>query len=701
MALLTSMAIIGGATAAGTAIANRRRRGRLADVLNDGKSKVGPLLQLEPPAFVTQIQKLARDFFSDTRQQYQQSLSTTYEASVEQEAEQVLKRDLMITATGFGLATAGALLSPILYLLSIGCTLYVGRVFFQDAYRLLVEEHRFDYRSMTALLITAALLGGFIWWASFGVVFGVLSMYLVAKTENRSKQYIADLFGGQVRTVWLWVDGAELETPIEYVRVGDIVVIHAGQTIPLDGTITQGLATLDQHMLTGEYQPAEKGVGDAVFAATIVLAGHIRIRVEKAGSESVAAQISAMLSNTTEFKEALESRTERWLNQMTYPLLGASVLALPLAGLSGAVAILWYYPGYRMIVFGPLSMLSFLQIAAQRGILVKDGRALEVLQEVDTVVFDKTGTLTLEQPTVSRVFCCNGASEADVLSYAAAAEAKQEHPIARAILHAAKEQHLDLPVVEDTTYTVGYGLGVEIGGRRVRVGSIRFMDMEAITVPDDIAEQQVESHEKGHSLILVSSDHELIGAIELQPTLRPETEELVKCLHQRGLATVIISGDHEAPTRWLAEQAGVERYVAEVLPADKANLVEELQREGHKVCFIGDGINDAIALQQADVAISLRGATTLATDVAQIVLMDGSLRQIPLLFELTDEFAANMRTNFIATVAPSIIGIAGTLLFGWGVPVCMLLVQVSIPVALYNTLQPLVIERNGHEAKPL
>ncbi|HRW11296.1 MAG TPA: HAD-IC family P-type ATPase, partial [Caldilineaceae bacterium] len=438
----------------------------------------------------------------------------------------------------------------------------------------------------------------------------------------------------------------------------------------------------------------EKGVGDSVFASTVVLSGRLCIAVETAGDATVAGQITEMLSQTNDFKQTLESRTDRWLNRIAVPIMGLSALALPIAGIEGAVAMLWHYPGFRMMLFGPISMLSYLQVAAQRGILIKDGRALEVLPEIDTVVFDKTGTLTLEQPTVSQIHCYNGATEPELLRYAAAAEAKQSHPVARAILRSAAKRGVILPPLEDAEYKVGFGLKTQIEGRIIHIGSVRFMAMEGFAIPPEVAAQQVACHGQGHSLVLVALDEEVAGTIELQPTIRPEARQIISELHGRGIETVIISGDNDAPTRRLAADLGIDRYFAEVLPEDKASLVRQLQEEGHKVCFVGDGINDSIALKTADVAVSLRGATTIATDMAEIVFMNGTLGQLPELFMLADEFAANMRVNLVAAMTPGIIGIAGTLLFGWGMTICVLLMQTSTPVGIYNAVKPLLQEQS-------
>ncbi|MEM7538936.1 MAG: heavy metal translocating P-type ATPase [Chloroflexota bacterium] len=651
----------------------------------------------------------ATGLFSDTRQRYQESLGTNMDTMEAQETERRIKRNMWISIAGLGFATAGVLISPLFYWPSMVCILKVWWISVQRMYTILTEQRRLDFRFLWIITLIVTLAGGLIWETALGTIFVMISTYLVVKTESRSKQNIINLFGGQMRTAWLLVDGVEVETTIEQIQAQDIVVVHAGQQIPVDGTITTGSATIVQHMLTGEAQPAEKGVGDDVFSTTVVLAGRIYVQVEKAGTDTVAAQITYMLNQTNDYKRTMQSRTERLLNQMFLPLLGLSIAALPVAGVSGAAAVLWYYPGARMMSFGPLSMLSYLQIAAHRRILIKDGRALEALHEVDTVVFDKTGTLTLEQPTVSNIIRFHKQTAQEILRYAAIAESKQSHPIARAILQKATEQGLVLPTLDDAHYKIGYGLKVQVSDDRgyhtVWVGSFRFMSMEGIVIPPALIARQTESQIQGHSLILVAlgdqtantTSANVIGAIELRPTIRPEAKEIVDTLHARGIQTIIISGDHDTPTQQLATDLGIDRYFAQVLPEDKSALVTQLQDEGRKVCFVGDGINDSLALRTANVSVSLRGATTIATDMAQIVFMDGTLTQLTTLFTLTDEFTDNMRLNFIAAMIPGIFGITGTIFLGWGMTLSVWISQLNLPVGIYNALKPLVDERRNQD----
>ncbi|MEZ4735999.1 MAG: heavy metal translocating P-type ATPase [Caldilineaceae bacterium] len=627
---------------------------------------------------------------SNVRHQQIMDISSTKGDIHVNELEEKARRNLVLSSGSLALAVAGLLVSPLLFLASAVSIIYLSKVVFQAAYRSLTQDRRVDLYVLYAAIITGSLLGGLILAAAIAIWFAMVNEFLVVKTEDHSKQGLVNLFGEQPRSVWVLVDGVEVEQPFEHVEVGDTIVLNAGQSIPIDGTIIMGMASIDQHMLTGEAQPAEKSVGDSVYAATIMLSGKIHVRIEEAGQETVAAQIGEILNQTTDYRLVVQRRWEGYIERLIPPMLALSIVTLPFAGLSGALAVLWYYPGYRMVVFGPLSMLSFLHVAARNGILVKDGRSLESLSAVDTVVFDKTGTLTLEQPHIGQIYRCNGLSEEELLVYAAAAEHHQTHPIARAILAAAVERQLSLPLIDDAHYEVGYGIKVRLGNQTVRVGSARFMVMEEIAIPADIAARQAECHVHGHSLVLVALDNELAGALELCPTIRPEAKEIIDQLHQRNLELVIISGDNDAPTQRLAEELGIDRYFAEVLPKDKAALVKQLQEAGRSVCFVGDGINDAIALKTADVSVSLRGATTVAVDTAQIVLMDGSIRQLGYLFKVIDDFDSNMRFNFVASVAPSLFGIAATFLFGWGFLAAAIIVQSTTPVALYNTLRPLL-----------
>jgi Cu2+-exporting ATPase len=633
--------------------------------------------------------------FDQTRDRQRKELSATRELPAISNSEKEVNRRVLISLGALSFALAGEVLFPPLLIPAVLGGVYASLSVYGQAYRSLVKKRKIDLSVLGGLNMIGTWLGGFITAGTLGLVIYLLGHKLISKTEDSSRQSLVDVFGKQPRTAWMVADGIEVEVPFERISAGDTLVVQAGQAIPADGVITRGVATIDQHTLTGEAQPVEKGVGDTVFATTVVLAGSIHLRVEKAGNETTAAQITDILNRTGSYQMAIESKALQFANRSVLPTLMASGVALPLVGYQGAVAITNAAFGFNVKMTGPIAMLNYLNIAAHQGILVKDGRSLELLHTIDTVIFDKTGTLTLDQPEVVKVHLFNGSREPDLLAYAAAVEDRQTHPIARAIVNAARSQGLALPPINDASYEVGYGIKARINGNFLRVGSDRFMALEKLPLPPEFAALKETAHGRGHSLVMVALDDQLAGAIELEPTIRPEAQAIIADLHRRGKQVYIISGDHEQPTRRLAERLGIDHYFANTLPEEKAGHVERLQAEGRTVCFVGDGINDSIALKKAQVSVSLRGATSVATDTAQIVLMDTTLNQLPTLFDLTGQFDANMKTGFAAALIPGFLIIGGVFVANLGIIGSMLLYNASLVAGLGVAMAPLYQHREA------
>jgi Cu2+-exporting ATPase len=629
-------------------------------------------------------------------------ITTGEEALVISSYEKALNRNLLYSLTAFGSVALGGWLLPASLFLTVPLAFLLTVPIYYRAYDSLSRHRRVNHHILSAINVTGIWLGGFFVPATLGALIYYLAEKLLMVTQDRSYKGLANIFGQQPKSVWVVTDGVEVEIPFEQVQPGDIVVVSAGQMAPVDGIIVDGLASIDQHMLTGEAQPAEKTVGDTVLASTIVLAGQIRVQVEKAGSETVAAQIGTVLNRTASYQLSLQSKGSAIAHGAALPTLILGGLAWPLIGLEQGLAILNSGFGLNIRITAPIAMLNFLNMASRSGILIKDGRSLELLSEVDTIVFDKTGTLTLEQPHVAQIHVCHDPDTADVadtadlldatvlLRYAAAAEHRQAHPIAKAILEAAAAQALPLPVLESAQYEIGYGIKVQIEGKTIRVGSDRYMTLEGIAIPAEMEELQRACHARGHSLVMVGVDEVLGGAIELQPTLRPEAKGVIQDLHNRGFTLAIISGDQEEPTRRLAQELGIDQYFANTLPENKATLVEQLQAEGRSVCFVGDGINDSIALKKANVSISLRGSTTVATDTAQIVLMDQSLSKLTQLFTLAHKFDKNLKVGFASAIIPGVINIGGIFLFHWGIYTSMFIYNLSLLNNLGIAMLPLL-----------
>jgi Cu2+-exporting ATPase len=607
-----------------------------------------------------------------------------------QEELDKLDLDLTICSVSLPIAAAAQFAVPALLPVAAGLFAYTAIPCFKGAYDLLVRERRIgcdllDSVVVLGCLATLQVFPGAVlaWCLSFGRL-------LVRKTEDNSRKMLLNAFGKQPRFVWLVKDGVEIEVSLDKVAQGDLVAVHTGDMVPVDGHIVEGMAMIDQHALTGESTPAEKGVGDRVYASTILVAGKIFVSVEQAGSETASAKISQILNDTAGYKLTSQHKGERLADLAVLPTLAAGGLAYGVMGPFGAVAVLNSDLGTGIRMAAPLAMLSSLALCAQKGILVKDGRALELMTEIDTVLFDKTGTLTRERPEVGEIVSANGHTAEEVLRYAAAAERKFHHPIALAILHKAEELELELPATDETQYQVGYGIRVVVDGRTIRVGSKRYLEMEGIPIPANVEEKLEAVHRDGDTMVMVGIDDRLGGALELRAALRPEVKDIVTGLRQRGIKHLaIISGDHEAPTRKLAEELGMDRYFAQVLPADKADYVEKLQQEGRKVCFVGDGINDSIALKKANVSISLRGATSIATDTAHIVFMEQGLGKLCELRDIARALERNVQRSWAMIIAPNVACVAGVFTLGFGVGMSVLTNNVAALAALANGVSPM------------
>ena len=599
------------------------------------------------------------------------------------------RNGLNISLVSLGLIVSAYLLYPPLIIISFFPLLYITMRRFKTAYNALFIEKRLRIDVVDAIWVVGGIANGYYFWIALGNGIYYFSEKILAETEDSSRKNLINVFGEQPRSVWVFVNGMEIETPFAQLQVDDLIVVHASEIIPADGIIKQGIASIDQHSLTGEAQPAEKTVNDSVFASTLVLSGKLLIQVEKTGQGTVAAQIGKILNEMSNFTLSIQTRGEELTNKFTLPTLVLSSFALPLVGSNGALALLGNYPGANLRLLAPMTLLNFLKVTSQHGILVKDGRSLELMSKIDTIVFDKTGTLTLEQPQVCQIHLSSLLSKNELLSYAAMAEYRQTHPIAQAILTAATERQLLLEMPQQAHYEVGYGIKVQFSDKLLRVGSDRFMQMESISIPANIQTIHERCHRLGKSLVMVAIDDELAGAIELEASLRPEAQKVIEQLQQQGLALYIISGDQEGPTSKLANQLGIQNYFANTLPKNKAQLIEKLQHEGKKVCFVGDGINDSIALNQADVSVSLSGASTIATDTAQIVLMDANLGRLLDLLKITQALEENMQNNLTVSIIPGVIGIGSVFLFHLGFMTSVMLYALGLFTGVTNTMRPM------------
>ncbi|MEM7536866.1 MAG: heavy metal translocating P-type ATPase, partial [Chloroflexota bacterium] len=642
------------------------------------------------------------DNFTNARKQQLQELSDNSSIDNISEIERYLNRDLTIASFSLALSLIGALFYTSMGVLSIPGLLWVAGISFKDAYKAVKLGNRPEMHLLNGIFFVGGVLTGNYFAAALGSWFSRLSRKMLLKTEDQSRKSMINVFGRQQSSAWLVTNDVEIETPIESLNQGDTIVVHAGETIPVDGMITHGTAHIDQHILTGESQPVEKERGDDVFASTVVLSGKIFIEVQRAGEDTVAAQIGDILNQTADYKDAIESWGETIGHNSALITMIGSALIWPLVGTVTALAILNTSIGFYISVLGPLSMLSYLNLASYQRILVKDGRSLQLLTQIDTVVFDKTGTLTLEQPHVGAIYTALGVSKTELLTCAAAAEYKQTHPVAKAILEEAFVQSIDVPQPHEVRYEIGYGLEVSIPAFNqaretdddwIHIGSARFMEMVGIQIEYGIQQRAEHSRQHGHSFVYVARNQQLIGAIELHVSVRPETQRIIDELKKRHIELYIISGDQEQPTKKLAQELGIPHYFAETLPENKAKIIDQLQTEGKSVCFVGDGINDSIALKKAKVSISLRGASSAATDAAQIILMEQDLTQLIQALDVSQQYANNMKLNVAITILPGLITIYGVFFWGFGMAHSVIMNDVGAVIGVSNAVWPWLKER--------
>ena len=602
--------------------------------------------------------------------------------------ERFVNRHLVAAMGSLACTVAGLTVLPPLLLLGAAGTVYSAIVPASAAYRALVRRRELTTSLTTSLSILFAWAGGYHLAAALGTLLFTTSEKLLHRSQNRARGNLASVFGQLPRKVWLLVDGVEVELPIEQVQVGDRVAVQAGQAVPVDGRIVRGVASIDQRSLTGESRPVERGVGDQVLATTLLLAGSIHIEVEQAGRSTVAGEISRVFDEVSSYQRTVQAQATQFADRAVPGTLLLSASALPFWGAGAAIALLRLPLGTSLRLTAPITMLNALNFLARQGILVKDARSLEILEGIDTVVFDKTGTLTLLQPRVTEVRSWASCGHDEVLALAALAEQRQSHPIALAILDAARLRGLPLGPLDDAQVELGLGVRVRRADSIIRVGSARYLALEGILIPIATRRWLDAAAAEGDSVVLVAKDATLVGGIRLQAGIRPEARDLIAALRRRKLQLHILSGDDPAPTRQLADALGVDHYRANVLPQGKAAAIAALQDGGRSVCFIGDGINDGIALKTAHVSVSLRGSTAVALDAAQIVFMQENLLAFDSLLDQAAALGSRQRRSFRITEAMRLGLLGGVGLLGRGIYWSLAIMGANTAVGLLNAIAP-------------
>jgi len=570
--------------------------------------------------------------------------------------------------------------------LAVAAVLAGGYPIFGNVIRALRRRAVTSHALMTLGIVGALAIGQYAA-AAVIVFFMRLADFIEGYTTERSRQAIKELLKLAPETARVERDGRELEVPAERVRPGEVVLIKSGDRIPVDGVVLDGRAAVNQASITGESVPVEKEPGAEVFAATICDRGALRVRVDRVGKDTTFGQILRLVEQAEANKAPVQRFAERF-TAYYIPVVLAIALATYVIGGSAtaAVATVLVACSCAIAMATPTTVLAAVGWAARRGIVVKGGRYLEALAKVDVLVVDKTGTVTIGRPEVTDVLSVGGATQESVLGAAASLEQRSEHPLADGIVRAAEEAGL---IIESPTgFEVHPGEGVtgELGGEAVICGNERLFARLGVEVPEAIRRRVAVLAGEGKSVVLVARSGRLAGLVALADTLRPEMAGAVEQIRALGIGRIILlTGDREPAAASVAARLGIE-FEAELLPVEKIRAVERLQREGHVVAMVGDGINDAPALAQADVGIAMGVAgTDAAIEAAHVALMRDDWRMVPEAIALGRRAFRVIGQNLWFTAGYNAVGIllAAT---GWLPPVGAAAAQ-SLPdvVVMFNS----------------
>lgn len=532
------------------------------------------------------------------------------------------------------------------YQVLLGNTKYIEEMYFESA----------------ATIITLILLG----------------KYLESVAKGRTSEAIKKLMGLSPKTARLIRDDKEIELSIDEVRVGDIVLVRPGEKIPVDGVIVEGLSSVDESMLTGESIPIEKKPGDNIVGASINKNGFLKFKVTKVGEDTALSQIIKLVEQAQGQKAPIAKLADI-ISGYFVPIV------ISIALISG---LIWYFSGQSGI-FALTIFISVMVIAcpcalglatptaimvgtgrgAEYGVLIKGGEALETAHKIDMIVFDKTGTITEGKPKVTDIIPSEGIEQNELLQLAASAEKGSEHPLGEAIIKDAEEKNIQFKKVENFEAVPGQGIKVSIDDSQYLLGNKKLMETNNIALLN-FEESSDKLASEGKTPMYIAKDGKMAGIIAVADIIKESSKKAFEKLHQMGVKVAMLTGDNRMTAEAIAKQIGIEKVLAEVLPQDKTNEVKKLQQEGYKVAMVGDGINDAPALAQADIGIAIGSGTDVAMESADIVLMKDDLMDVATALQLSKKTITNIKQNLFWAFGYNVIGIpiaAGLLYLPFGI----------------------------------
>ena len=533
-----------------------------------------------------------------------------------------------------------------------------------------VGVHSLMQGKLNVSVLDAASIGAAVFQRDFKTASTVmfllkLSEHLEDYTRKRTQTALIQSLAINVDTVWrVSENGEETAIPTAQLREGECVRVRSGSLIPVDGVVSQGDAMINEASMTGESLPVHKGTGSAVYAGTVIEEGNVVIRVTALAEKSRIQQIVDLVENSESLKASTQSRAEHLADAIVpFSFLGALLVGGLTRSLTKGLSVLMVDYSCAIKLSTPIAVISAMREASTRRMMVKGGKFLEEFAEADTIVFDKTGTLTAACPKVEQVLDFTGRGEEEILRIAACIEEHFPHSMARAVTRAAEEKQLrHREEHAEVKYVVAHGVATELHGRRALIGSRHFIfEDEGIScTPEQEAEIEAAAH--GRSVLYLSLGDALAGVLLISDPPRPEAAEAVRLLRGLGINRMImLTGDQEAAAKEVCHSLGIDDYRAQVLPADKASIIEQLRREGRRVIMVGDGVNDSPALAAANVSVAMKDASDLAREVADITLLSSDLRELSVLRRLSTGMLSRIGLNY------KLILIINSLLLGCGI----------------------------------
>lgn len=545
--------------------------------------------------------------------------------------------------------------------------------YFYSVYLVFQDPHHGLYFETSAMLITLILLG----------------KYFEAKAKGRSSDAIRSLIQMQPTTATLIRDGEHIEVPIQEVVLDDILLIRAGEAIPVDGVIVEGETTIDESMLTGESMPVHKSSGAETFTATINTGNPIRIRANKVGKDTMLSQIIKIVEEAQGSKAPIQRLADQISNVFVPIVVGIALLTFVIwyiivspgdfaTALKSTIAVLVIACPCALGLATPTSIMAGSGRAAEYGILFKTAEAMERAKDVDTIVFDKTGTITEGRPTVTHFETTR--DQAKLLSAIVSIERESEHPLATAIVRYGEEQNIPFVPIEQFQTIMGKGVSAIIDEETIHIGNKTLMDEHHVALPNDLS--TVDKHRtEGETVMYIAVDGKYCGFLTVADPIKEGAIEAIQQLHEAGYSTMMLTGDNEMTAQAIAQKVGIKEVIADVLPTNKAETIDLLESSGLRVAMVGDGINDAPALARASIGIAMGTGTDIAIEAADITLMQGNISLVPKTFRMSAASVRNIKQNLFWALAYNSLGIpiaAMGLLAPWVAGAAMAFSSVSV-----------------------